>query len=89
VHARSREFALVLDAKRRELKNLCDIQTFEWHVGELPANAREVPGIFVTKRNPDGSIKTSKEGLAKSRLCLRGDTTPKGDDVPTYAPCIS
>jgi hypothetical protein len=89
VPTRALEFALVLDAKRREMKNLCNIETFEWHVGELPTGAREVPGSFGTKRNPDGSIKVTKEGLAKSRLCLRGDTTPKGDDVPTYATCIS
>jgi len=87
--ARSQQYALVLDAKRREIKSLCDIHTFTWHVGDLPDDARMVPGIMVMKKDPTGALKLTKEGNAKARLCLRGDQTPKGQDVPTYAPCAS
>jgi hypothetical protein len=94
IRPRTRDFGLIHDAKRREIRNLCEIHTFEWHEGPLPEDARSVPGIIVLKRSPDGALKLTKDGLAKARLCLRGDTTPLsnasgGSGVPTFAPCIS
>ena len=67
--ARLQQYALVFDAKRREIQSQCNISTFTWHVGDLPDDARMVPGIMVMHaegpdRRPQAHQGEQRQGAA-------------------------
>ena len=79
---------LITTAKHREIATLIATGTFLVLPSAPLVDFRLLPGIFVIKRRPDGTL-ALKDGAAKARLCMRGDLTAKSDLIPTYAPCIA
>ena len=86
---RERERPLLLRAKQVELNNLARIGTFECWPNDAvrPDGYRDVRSVWVIKRAPNGEL-VLKEGAAKARLCLRGDTTADDGATPTFSPCV-
>jgi hypothetical protein len=52
-----------------------------------PDGHRDVRSVWVVKRAPNGEL-VLMEGVAKARLCLRGDTTANDGATPTFSPCV-